>query len=50
MLTATAVKRNCGRLKVWKIKSIEESNNSKNSLKIKLLHKRDSLIMVSGDI
>lgn len=36
--------------KLWKIKSIEESNNSKNSLKIKLLHKRDSLIMVSGDI
>lgn len=36
--------------KLWKIKSIEESDNSKNSLKFKLLHKRDSLITVSGDI
>lgn len=33
--------------KLQKIKSIEENNNSKNTLKFKLLHKKDSIIMAS---
>lgn len=33
--------------KLEKIKSIEENNNSKNSLKFKQFHKRDSIIMAS---
>lgn len=33
--------------KLEKIKSVEENNNSKNTLKFKLLHKRDSIIIAS---